>query len=74
MSRRTTSRRSGEYRLKDGQNELKVSLKAMSNGAEVVRTYTFKRGSYVVDIDTRVKNLGTAAIEGFPYYQFQRQK
>ena len=28
----------GEYRLKDGQNELKVSLKAMSNGAEVVRT------------------------------------
>jgi len=62
----------GEYRLKDGQNELKVSLKAMSNGAEVVRTYTFKRGSYVVDIDTRVKNLGTAAIEGFPYYQFQR--
>jgi YidC/Oxa1 family membrane protein insertase len=51
---------------------LKVSLKAVSNGAEVVRTYTFKRGSYVVDIDTRVKNLGTAAIEGFPYYQFQR--
>jgi YidC/Oxa1 family membrane protein insertase len=62
----------GEYRLKDGQNELKVGLKAVSNGAEVVRTYTFKRGSYVVDIDTRVKNLGTAAIEGFPYYQFQR--
>ena len=62
----------GEYRLKDGQNELKVELKAAMNGAEVVRTYTFKRGSYVVDVDTRVKNVGTAAIEGFPYYQFLR--
>jgi YidC/Oxa1 family membrane protein insertase len=62
----------GEYRLQDGQNELKVSLRAMSNGAEVVRTYTFRRGSYVVDIDTRVKNAGITAMEGFPYYQFLR--
>jgi len=62
----------GEYKLQDGQNELKISLKAMANGAEVVRTYTFRRGSYVVDVDTRVKNAGPAAIEGFPYYQFQR--
>jgi YidC/Oxa1 family membrane protein insertase len=62
----------GEYRLKDGENELKVELKAVMNGAEVVRTYTFKRGSYVVDVDTRVKNAGTDVIEGFPYYQFLR--
>ena len=62
----------GEYRLKDGANELKVSLKAVVNGSEVERTYTFRRGSYVVDVDTRVKNAGTAAIEGFPYYQFLR--
>jgi YidC/Oxa1 family membrane protein insertase len=62
----------GEYRLKDGQNELKVSLKAVANGAEVIRTYTFRRGSYVVDVDTVVRNAGAAAIEGFPYYQFLR--
>ena len=62
----------GEYHLKDGENELKVELKAAMNGAEVVRTYTFKRGSYVVDVDTRVKNVGATAIEGFPYYQFLR--
>lgn len=62
----------GEYRLKDGENELKVELKANLNGADVVRTYTFRRGSYVVDVDTRVKNSGGAAIEGFPYYQFLR--
>jgi YidC/Oxa1 family membrane protein insertase len=62
----------GEYKLQEGQNELKVSLKVVANGAEVVRTYTFRRGSYVVDVDTRVKNAGGSAIEGFPYYQFQR--
>lgn len=62
----------GEYRLKDGENELKVELKANLNGAEVVRTYTFRRGSYVVDVDTRVKNANGAVIEGFPYYQFLR--
>ncbi len=62
----------GEYKLKDGENALKVSLKATLNGAVVERVYTFHRGSYVVDVDTRVKNGGAAAIEGFPYYQFLR--
>lgn len=62
----------GEYRLKDGQNELKVSLKAVQNGAEVIRTYTFQRGSYVVDIDTKIINRGQTLIEGFPYYQLMR--
>jgi YidC/Oxa1 family membrane protein insertase len=62
----------GEYRLKDGQNELKVNLKAKVGGAEVVRTYTFQRGSYVVDIDTQINNLGDSALEGFPYYQILR--
>jgi len=63
---------SGEYRLKEGQNELRIDLKANINGAEVVRTYTFRRGSYVVDVDTRIANHGGSLVEGFPYYQFQR--
>ncbi len=62
----------GEYKLQDGQNEVKVSLKAVANGAEVERIYTFHRNSYVVDVSTRVKNVGAATIEGFPYYQFLR--
>ncbi|MDP2787855.1 MAG: membrane protein insertase YidC [Pseudomonadota bacterium] len=62
----------GEYRLKEGQNELKVSLKATVNGAEVVRTYTFQRGSYVVDVDTQISNRSEAVLEGFPYYQILR--
>ncbi len=62
----------GEYRLKEGQNELKIGLKANVNGAEVLRTYTFQRGSYVVDVTTHIVNRGTAAVEGFPYYQILR--
>ncbi|KAF0103321.1 MAG: preprotein translocase subunit YidC [bacterium] len=62
----------GEYRLKEGENALSVELRASLEGAEVVRTYTFRRGSYLVEIDTRVRNQRGEAIEAFPYYQFQR--
>jgi YidC/Oxa1 family membrane protein insertase len=62
----------GEYRLKDGQNELKIDLKANINGTQVVRTYIFHRGSYVIDVETRIANHGAELVEGFPYYQFER--
>lgn len=62
----------GEYSLKDGQDELKVMLTADMNGARVERTYTFRRGSYVIDVSTRIINQGQAAVSGEPYYQFLR--
>jgi len=62
----------GEYRLKAGENQLKVSMKAITPGAEVVKTYTFTRGSYVVDVDTRIKNLGQTVLDAYPYYQYLR--
>jgi YidC/Oxa1 family membrane protein insertase len=62
----------GEYDLKSGQNDLKVSMTAVLAGVEVVKTYTFHRGSYVIDVDYAIHNGGTTNIEGFPYFQFQR--
>jgi len=62
----------GDYRLKQGQNELKVSMKATTAEAEVVKTYTFTRGSYVVEVDTQIKNLGQTALDAYPYYQYLR--
>jgi YidC/Oxa1 family membrane protein insertase len=62
----------GDYRLKDGQDTLKVSMKATTPDAEVVKTYTFTRGSYVVDVETRIRNLGAATLDAFPYYQYLR--
>lgn len=38
--------------LKDGENELRVSLEAaVDGGGKVVKTYVFKRGSYLVDVE-----------------------
>lgn len=62
----------GDYRMKDGQNELKLSMKASTPEAEVVKTYTFRRGSYLVEVDTRIKNLGQTVLDVFPYYQYLR--
>ena len=62
----------GDYRLQPGQNQVKVELKATVAGAEIVRTYTFRRGSYVVDLDTTIRNTGSQSIGGSPYYQFLR--
>lgn len=62
----------GEYDLKPGQDTVKLSMKATVGGADVVKTYTFKRGSYVVDVDYSVHNTGTAPLQGFPYYQLAR--
>jgi len=61
----------GEYRLKPGENDLKVAMKAVLAGVEVVKTYTFHRGDYAIDVDYAVHNLGTTAVEGYPYFQFQ---
>ncbi|MDD5365949.1 MAG: membrane protein insertase YidC [Gallionellaceae bacterium] len=62
----------GEYDLQPGQDSIKLSMKATVGSVEVVKTYTFKRGSYVIDVDYSVHNLGAAAVEGYPYYQMQR--
>lgn len=62
----------GEHRLRDGEEALSVALRAELPHAEVHRTYTFRRGSYLVEIDTRVVNRGQERIEAFPYYQFLR--
>ncbi len=62
----------GEYDLKPGQDSIKLAMKATVGSAEVVKTYTFTRGSYVIDVDYSVRNLGAAPLQGFPYYQIAR--
>ena len=59
--------------LQPGQDSLDVRLKADVPGvAEVVKTYHFKRGSYVVGVETAVRNLGSAPMSPEAYYQFLR--
>ena len=45
------------YQLKEGQDELSVPLYWQAdNGLTVIKTYTFKRDSYVVNVDYKVVN------------------
>jgi YidC/Oxa1 family membrane protein insertase len=64
----------GTYRLSGGAAQLEVPLvwSDPSTGLRVERTYVFKRGSYQVDLKTRVINEGSTAVDLTPYYQFTR--
>jgi YidC/Oxa1 family membrane protein insertase len=64
----------GTYRLAGGAAQLEVPLvwNDPASGVRVEKTYIFKRGSYRVDVRTRVINGGTEPIELTPYYQFTR--
>ena len=62
----------GSYELKPGEDSVKVAMKAVVGMVEVIKTYTFHRNSYAVDVEQTVRNLGSEAVEGFPYYQLLR--
>jgi YidC/Oxa1 family membrane protein insertase len=63
------------YRLGEGSDELKVPLHWTSGtGIDVVKTYTFHRDSYVIDLDFQVTNSGGETWKGRPYRQLQRTK
>ena len=61
------------YRLHDGSNKLEIILKWQNDqGIEVNKIYTFKRDSYVINVDYVVKNNSDKAWQGRLYGQFQR--
>jgi YidC/Oxa1 family membrane protein insertase len=64
----------GTYRLSGGAAQLEVPLvwSDPSTGLRVEKTYVFKRGSYQVDLKTRVINEGSSPVDLTPYYQFTR--
>ena len=63
----------GERSLKDGVNELLVKFESPDiGGAKLVKTYSFKRGDYVVGVKHEVFNTGTAAVNPQLYLQLVR--
>ncbi|SFK24780.1 membrane protein insertase YidC [Methylophaga sulfidovorans] len=63
------------FQLRDGQEEIKVPLYWQAdNGLTVVKTYTFKRNSYVVNVDYKIINNTADAFSAYPYAQFNRKK
>ncbi|MEO8626944.1 MAG: membrane protein insertase YidC [Betaproteobacteria bacterium] len=61
------------YALAPGEDTLSVQLDAQTDaGIIVTKTYTFHRGSYVMDVAFSVKNAGSTAIEPSAYFQLVR--
>jgi YidC/Oxa1 family membrane protein insertase len=58
--------------LKDGENELRVPLEAaIEGGGKVVKTYVFKRGSYLVDVEHKIVDAAPPA-GAHAYFQLTR--
>lgn len=61
------------YQLDDGTQELNVDLTLrQDNGAELVKRFTFERGSYLVRVSHIVRNQGGSEWSGALYGQIKR--
>ncbi len=64
----------GQYRLADGQGELRVPLTWVGpTGVTVTKTYVFKRGSYDIGLEQQVANNGQNSWSARQYVQLQRK-
>jgi YidC/Oxa1 family membrane protein insertase len=61
------------YEMQPGSDELRVPLTwTDGHGVTVTKTFTFKRGSYAIDLTYEVQNAGEAARSFAAYSQFLR--
>jgi len=63
-----------EFVLQDGMDELIVPLFWSENGINVVKTYRFRRGDYLIDVNHRVENNTDSDWQGSQYRQIQRSR
>jgi YidC/Oxa1 family membrane protein insertase len=61
-----------EYALSADAKSLEVVLTHMDNGVKTTKTWTFRRGSYLVDVRYDVNNGSAAALRPTAYFQFAR--
>ena len=61
-----------KYSLDAGDDLRVVLSNRETSGVEITKTYTFKRGSYVIDVRYDIKNHSGAAIAPAAYFQFMR--
>ena len=62
----------GPRALEPGQDTLDVSFEAQAGGVKVVKTYTFKRGSYQIGVRHAVTNVGDQPLSPQLYLQLVR--
>jgi len=63
----------GERALKDGSQELSIQFQSPEvGGVQLVKTFTFQRGSYTVAVKHELKNVSAAALQPQLYLQLTR--
>jgi len=63
----------GGRSLQPGQNELKVVFESDPvGGVKLVKTYTFRRGDYVIDVQHQIVNTASAPVQPRLYLQLVR--
>jgi YidC/Oxa1 family membrane protein insertase len=63
----------GPTALADGQNTLQVKFESADKGGlKLVKTYTFTRGSYLIDVDQQIVNTGTTPLKPSLYVELVR--
>ncbi len=64
-----------EYKLGPGQEELRVPLTWTNDkGVTVTKTYVFKKGSFLVEMEQQVSNQSPAPLKVAQYTQLQRKQ
>lgn len=75
-SHKTTYRTESDIRNYElSANEDKVTVRLLapeSEGIQVIKTYTFHRNSYVIDVGFEVTNKSNATVRPFAYFQMLR--
>jgi YidC/Oxa1 family membrane protein insertase len=65
--------RAGAYKLADGQDAVEVKLEAATpEGVRVVKTLTFHRSSYVIELAQEITNGTAAPLATHAYFQLTR--
>lgn len=62
-----------DYQLNAGDDQLEVQLSWQQGELTLQRSLRFQRGSYVIEIEDRLRNAGSTPWRGTPYYQLQRR-
>jgi YidC/Oxa1 family membrane protein insertase len=61
------------HQLAEGQDTLEVRLTAPAGGGmEVVKSYRFRRNSYLVDVSFEMSNKGSSPVQPYAYFQLVR--
>ena len=59
--------------MREGANELQLRFESPDlGGVKLVKTYTFHRGSYAIDVKHDIVNVGTTPVSPYLYLQFLR--